>query len=250
MKLQTALTVLCLSAALVLIACSGGMNNSSTQTAPTAVITPAPQPAPQPAPTPVPAPVVNTAHVHSGASVGTHVYAAAAQPEAAFNWSLIPRAYAQTPAALSLSQSWNGTCASFAKSTQSTASVLIYGLGQSSDQACSSYYNDTNGSSAAMNAKDGQLVIGSGSLSNLVAWAAASGVKLSATASSGLIHIWIQRGSTTLDSGIECQLTNVGSYYRCSSTTTFAVLDGDLVVATLTSEVGDTISGLNVVFTK
>lgn len=213
---------------LVLVACGGGHHTTDT--------TP-------PVTTP---PAVQKASVATTPVAGMHVFAA--KRTISFNWSLIPTVHAQVQQTITLSQSWNGACNFSPSNLQQKASVLVYGLGQLSTPNCNMlWFFDSAGEGAAANAGTGQLVVGAGALTNLVAYTSAG---TNITTQGGVpVHIWVRRGATVVDTGVFCSISGAG-FQKCNSTVVFQAQDGDLVVATATVGPADALIGLNVVFTK
>jgi hypothetical protein len=182
-----------------------------------------------------------------GIVAGTHVYAA--KKTTSFNFSIVPRANAQVTTTVALSQSWNGACNFSPGGLTQPSSFFVYGLGQTTSQNCSNeWFNETDGTVGIANAQVGQLVIGNGTITNLVAWTS-KGTVLTTTGS-GVVRIGVLRGSQKIDTGIRCTLGQGSDYVKCQSTSTFQANDGDLVFALVNVTAGDSITGLNVVFTK
>jgi hypothetical protein len=199
-------------------------------------------------PTPTPTPSASKPRVDIGAVAGMHAFAA--NKTTSFNWSILPKAYAQVVTTISLSQSYNGICNLNPTGQAVPISFVAYGLGQYSSQNCTNFWstNDTNGAGAAANAQTGQLVIGNGAVTNLVAWTS-KGTSLTGS-TSGQVHVYVRRATNTIDTGISCTLGSGLDYMKCASTQTFQVLDGDLLIGTLSTLPGDTVVGFNMVFTK
>lgn len=192
-------------------------------------------------------PTKTSARASIGPIAGMHVFAA--NTKTSFNFSLVPRAYAQVNTTVTLSQSWNGICNNSPGSLSQNASFFVYGLGQYQSANCSnSWFNDSDGSVGIDNATDGQLVVGNGTITNLVAYTGKGTVLTGAN--SGKIKLGVVRGAQRLDTGITCTLGIGNDYLKCSSTQTFAALDGDQVVAIALVSPGDHLVNLNVVFTK
>lgn len=192
--------------ALLFVACGGGSDHGSTQ--------------------PPVNPGVEKAQAVNGLP-GMRVFAA--KRTTTFNWSLVPRAYAQMQTTIALSQSWTGSCDQSPDGQMQTISGLLYRLGQNTSLTCANqWFFDNDGSGAAANSQAGQLVVGNGVLSNLVAWFSPGSNIIQGT----LIHLWVLRNGQVLDTGIACTLTTGSGYQKCQNTSTYQVLDGDFVVAT------------------
>ncbi|HWR35976.1 MAG TPA: hypothetical protein VN622_08930 [Clostridia bacterium] len=186
----------------------------------------------------------NKAMLSTSVLPGGHIHAA--RTTVAFNWSLIQPAFAQT-STISLSQSWNGACNLSPTGVSATISGLVYRLGQDGSQNCTNqWFNDTDGSSAAANAQTGQLVVGNGTMSNLVVWTSPGTQIVSGTS----VHLWVLRSGSAIDTHISCTLPAGTGYTKCSSAVQFQAMDGDYAVATFTLPQTDKFVGLNVVFTK
>jgi len=175
---------------------------------------------------------------------GGHIFAKQVTTSQIFSFDLVTVAYAQT-SSISLSQSWNGIC-NFAPAGQvDTIHGLLYGIGQMGQPNCtSSWYTGSDASGAAASGH-GQLVIGNGTISNLVAWADEG----SSMPTGIMLKLWVQRNGVAVDTGLSCVLQGV-NFQKCSSTQLFQALDGDRVLATFTKPASDDFVGLNVLFTK
>jgi len=175
---------------------------------------------------------------------GGHIFAKHATTSRTFSFDLTSVAYAQT-STIALSQSWNGIC-NFAPAGQAdTIHGLLYGIGQTTQPNCtSSWFTGPDSSGAAASGR-GQLVIGNGTISNLVAWADAG----SSMPTGVGIKIWVQRNGVAVDTGLACTLQG-SNFQKCSSSGLFQALDGDRALATYTKPATDDFVGLNVLFTK
>jgi hypothetical protein len=185
-------------------------------------------------------------HVVMGALPGTHIFAAKKTTTTAFDFSLLPRVYAQTTS-VALTQSWNGVC-NLSPDAVGALSGAVYRLGQDLSQNCSQLWfnDDAHGTQAAANAQAGQLVIGNGTAGNLVAWTSKGTVIQEGVE----VHLYVRRNGATTDTNINCVIAPGSDYLKCSSGATFQLLDGDLAIATFTKGANDKFVGLNVVFTK
>lgn len=204
-------------------------------------------PKPTPTPTPTPAPAAQAKSTTSPIP-GMHVFSSTITKTIAFNWQLVPSVFAQNNT-ITLSQSWNGACNLAPVGQPQRASFLVYGLGQLNAPDCNRVWSfDNDGSSAAAGAQIGQLVVGNGSLTNLVAYSS-QGTNIIGTGGVP-VHVWVKRAGSVVDTGLTCNLPVGSGFQKCTSIVVFPVLDGDLVVATASVSGTDTLVGLNVVFTK
>lgn len=232
LKLYALLTTI----ALLLIACGGGSGGTTGGT-------------PQP-PTPPPTPQAQSANGFSAVpGVSGRVVTSTASAQS-FDWSLVPRANAQTGTTISVIGTWSGYCTKTPTSANGTAAIIVFGLGRLDGQGdCSASWffagsGISAGQSAAMNAgKRGQLVTGNGTLQGLIV--TGSGGKQS---DSGLVEIFVLRAGSILPTGLSCAL---GTGDQCrNTTTTFAVNNDDYIIATATVQPGDAIVNLRVMTAK
>jgi len=175
---------------------------------------------------------------------GGHIFAKQATTSQVFSFDLVTVAYAQT-SSISLSQSWNGICNFAPQGQPDVIHGLLYGIGQMGQPNCTSdWFTGPDASGAAASGR-GQLVIGNGTISNLVAW-----VDAGSSMPTGVgIKLWVQRNGVAMDTGLSCSLQGA-NFQKCSSTQLFQSLDGDRVLATFTKPASDDFVGLNVLFTK
>jgi hypothetical protein len=162
---------------------------------------------------------------------------------------LVPSVEAATTTVVNVAQNWDGLCSSNPV-TSGPASIVVFGIGQSEDATCSHEFtlNDSSGQQAATNATSGKLVTGDGTLSNLVV-NTEKGTDV-ATAAGVPVTVYVRRGATILPTGLSCTLPQGGDELICASTATFAVLNGDRVLTTVSLTGNDTLVNLNVTFTK
>lgn len=181
---------------------------------------------------------------------GTHIFARKTTTTSHLHWSYSGVAYAQT-STIALSQSFNGVCDLYPGSAPDTAGLingtvsgLFYRQGQTDQPACNQSWVNGDGSLAALNAQTGSLVIGDGTISNIVAYSSAGSVMPTGTT----VDVFVLRNGSPIHVG-GCTLHG-NDYQKCGVTTSFAALDGDLAIAAFTKPVGDSFKGLNVLFVK
>jgi hypothetical protein len=164
-------------------------------------------------------------HAFIGAVPGFH--GLSAKQTTSFDFSLVPELHAQSQTTVSFTGSYSGYCSQLTPPSDGNVSAFVlYGAGSlDPSTSCSTWYENTDaGLSAAQNANGGQLVIGDGTLGPLVAWAGSS---------SSTVRAFVNRAGTVMDTGISATLN--GSV-PVTSTTTFSVLNGDLVIVTAQSD--------------
>jgi hypothetical protein len=208
-----------------------------------------------PPPTPTPKPGIS---IRGGVSASPSYLTFGAPVKTAQNRSKFwdrfsDAAEAQSTPTVTITGNYSGYCTAPWVGTQSTA-VVLYGAGvlvsstQGGPYDCN--YNGFNangvnspGLQAASNMAavgNGAPIIGNGTLSGLVVIDSAKSVATSGN--SGLVEVFDIRGGNAAATGITCTL---GSARRCEDAThTFAVLDGDSIVLTLTGSVGDVLSNV------
>ncbi len=110
----------------------------------------------------------------------------------AFNLSLVPELHAQATTTVSFTGSYSGFCSIVSEGSgapiPSTGAITIYGSGSLDSSACNKTWfvdNPDNALTAAINAPGNQLVIGSGTLGPLVAWA---------NSSTATVKVYVNRG--------------------------------------------------------
>lgn len=160
-------------------------------------------------------------HAYLGGVPGFHGMAARTT---ARDFSIVPRAYADTGSGVTFTGSYSGFCPALA--TPAGSASVLYGSGTTNIQDCANTWfigNPDNGQTAAANAGGAQLVIGDGTLGPLVAWASSS---------TATVHVYVNRAGRIVDTGISCALTGA----RCTSQATFPVLDGDTIAAVAVSD--------------
>lgn len=151
----------------------------------------------------------------------------------AFDFSLTPRLHAQTSTTVTLTGSFSGFCTDLSGFAAGSAAVLW--SGSQDPSACTgTMYPDAP--TAAANAPATQLVIGNGTLGPLVAYA---------DSSTWTVHAFVIRAGQVVDTGISAALNGK----RGTSTTTFAVQDGDTVAVVALSD-GTTSKNLQFVLEK
>lgn len=209
---------------------------------------------------PGPSPTVAARPFGSSAIPNDHTFSMASGSTQARGWgfSLVPKVYAQTTAAVSMTGNYSGFCGSgIPGPTTSSASTGIYGLGFNSPRALDECDYENSWVSTAQDVLDAAdappLIIGGGTLSNLVC--GAKSVVMSG-ATDGEIAIWVDHNGTWTETPIKCYLgaaTKTGNGYRATDTSdTYSVADGDNLAAVLTETGGngDGITGLQVYLGK
>jgi hypothetical protein len=142
-----------------------------------------------------------------------------AKPNTAFDFSIVPKLQAQTASAVTFAGSYSGFCPSL---NMTSGSAAVLWSGSQDPSACNgTTYPDAP--TAAANAPATQLVIGSGTLGPLVAYA---------DSSTWTVRAFIQRGGQTIDTGIAAKLDGK----RGTSTATFQVQDGDTLAVVALSD--------------
>lgn len=157
---------------------------------------------------------------------------------------LFPVVHAQNPPSIVMTGNYSGYCQTVVTDTQSgNVGTILYGGGTLDPTFCGSQFfmgcPGTNDQAfcAAQNAQNGPLVIGDGTIQALTVVDAKSSV-----ATDGKVDISIIRNGTVMATAITCTL---GANHRCSDPTdTFAVLDGDEIVATIEVAPTDSITGV------
>lgn len=184
---------------------------------------------------------------------GMHIHAVEKQTKT--SWSLgfdgfLPTVHAQSSNTVVVAQNWEGVCSDSPASTGGIASIAVYGVGQSEDPSCSHSWtpNDTDGSSIAANVDGGKLVYGNGTLSNLVVNTDKGTVI--ATQTGVPVKVFVKRGQSVIDTGLNCTLPVGGNELICNSTAAFAAQNLDRVIAVAIRNDGDQLKGLTVAFTK
>lgn len=159
-------------------------------------------------------------------------------------FSLIPRAYAQTPSQISMTGNYSGFCLGTPQGRPAAVSIAVYGAGRwdAASLCDTSWFNTPEG--AALNS-EGAPVIGNGTIGNLVVKVAASSVQVSS--SSGKVQVFVRRSGQVLDTAITCTLAKA---VKCTDTRTFAVVDDDEIVITATVQPGDAYRNLRVFLGK
>lgn len=150
---------------------------------------------------------------------------------------LFPTAYAQNPPAAVMVGNYSGYCQQFDTTALSQPSnFTLFGLGTLTS------FDNQNQNKCGRNFNIGGVsqdapapIIGNGTLQGLVALDSISSV--STGVNTGVVSITVIRGVQQLPTGIACTL---GVSNRCQDTLhTFAVLDGDGIVVTITLSNGD-----------
>lgn len=167
--------------------------------------------------------------------------------------SIVPSVSAATP--ISLQQSFQGTCITTPNVGQ-IIHLALYQVGQNNSPNCQHWTFGDNAMIAAMNATQGQLLVGAGSIGSLVVWTS-PGTALSDPVP---IRIFISRNGSVIDSGLACSLPTGSGYLKCDSgLVTAQGLDGDFAILIATLPFRDDnldtnndnhITNLNAVFIK
>jgi hypothetical protein len=220
---------------------------------------------------------------NGGAIAGFHGNAMKATTTHTF--SLVPPVYAQTASTVALTGTYSGYSSQFTGALgngqgnpnlpDTLVAFPIFGVGtfasicqgQGGTGTCP--FATASGSMDAgqvlatkvspLTVQQGSLapafVTGTGSLGPLVVYATSGNVG-PLTGASDPVEVWVIRNGQVLNSGITCQLsvsiisTSPASTQRCESTTTFAVQDGDGIIATVTLNPGDAIFGMTFYLVK
>lgn len=157
-------------------------------------------------------------HAYIGAMPGFH--GVTATRTTSFDISLTPKLYAQAVTTVSFTGSYSGFCSALPQ--QAGVGSLFYGVGSLDSAVCDrSWYNVP--SDAAVNATAPAMVIGSGTIGPLVAFAQRS---------TSTVRIYLNRNGQAIDTGIAATLDGK----RGTSTATYPVLDGDYIVAVAVSD--------------
>jgi hypothetical protein len=213
--------------ALLAVACGGIQGTGNVYT----------PPPPNP-PTPMNAPFVSSAIPNNGS---LHL----AKPQSAASlwdrFSLVGTVHAQNPTPIVLSGNYSGYCPLVGFAATSPVGTILYGAGSMSTASCSNYYSGAGsdpGNSAALNATAGALVIGAGTLQGLVVADDKESVPVNST--SGKVEVWVLRSGEVLATPITATL-GTGRIAE-DSTDSFAVLDQDQIIVTITSNPNDSLS--------
>jgi hypothetical protein len=180
---------------------------------------------------------------------GMHVHAAETKTTTSVKWNgwfSLPSVEAATIVAVS--QNWEGACQSSPPTTGGVASIVLFGVGQTSDETCSHEFfkNDSDGSLAAGFNTAGKLIYGDGTLSNLVV-SVEHGTSIQLPVH---VTVYVKRGTDTLATGLTCDLVAGNDEQICQSTTKFLVQNLDRVLVTISRNDGDNLVNLNAAFTK
>lgn len=158
--------------------------------------------------------------------------------------SLVPVVHAQNSTTIVMTGNYSGYCQTVGTDTQSgPVGTILYGGGTLDPTLCGNtryQCQSANGDQAfcaAQNARGGALIIGDGTIEGLVVVDDKTSL-----ATDGKVDISVVRNGTVTATPITCTL---GANHRCSDAAdTFAVLDGDEIVATIEVAPGDTITGV------
>ncbi|HUK47425.1 MAG TPA: hypothetical protein VLW06_07535 [Terriglobales bacterium] len=173
--------------------------------------------------------------VSTGAAAGAHAmkayfnavpgfYGQSGNQVTSFDFSLVPKAHAQVSSSISFSGSYSGFCPSVT-AVSGVSAFVLYGGGDLSTSTCGTFYQGADaGLSAAQatvtaSANSGELVIGNGTIGPLVAYA---------DSSNATVRVFVNRNGQVIDSGLAATLNG----NRGSTSSTFAVQDGDRLIVT------------------
>jgi hypothetical protein len=150
------------------------------------------------------------------------------QPQvAARDWSLIPSVHAQNPVTVTNVGNYSGFCAT----VPAGATTTLYGVGRWSDSDCLTNF--------ASFSNDGAPVIGAGTIGNLIVLGTGG---LDAT--DGVVQILVNNTVTPITA-------TLGTSRKATDAThTFAVNDGDSIVATITTKSGTALQNVRVLLGK
>lgn len=172
--------------------------------------------------------------------LGTKVSIQTAKAQNNFDWSLTPKAYAQTSTpTLVVTGPSNGFC------TQQPALNLatppnsffytVYGAGQINDPTCT-ILRVLDKSAFVAAATEGIDIYGDGTLQGFL-------VKVGSGTGQGITgEVWVQRNGAALQTPITCTIPpNTTGEVRCTdASNSFSVLDGDKAIIILSGTPGDT----------
>ncbi len=175
---------------------------------------------------------------------GTLHTAVTAAKEVASGFSLETHAYAQNPATIVMTGDYNGYCQqSQAPTAPQSVGLILFGAGSLNQSSCSGEYffgaGTDPGNAAALNAAQGALVIGSGTLQGLVVIDDQTSI---VGQGSGIVEVWVIRAGTVLPTGISATLGSSREVQDASDT--FTVQDQDQIVMTVTVGPTDQINNL------